>query len=324
MAKTQVFRVGLLGASRIARTAVIEPARRAEGFLVSAVAARDPARAADYAREHGIPAVAEDYAALIARDDVDVVYNALPPAGHAAWTIAALNASKAVLCEKPFARDAGEAAAMAEAARATGRPLLEAFHYRFHAVMRRAEALAREGILGAPHTGAAEFNVAIPRRPGELRWSADQGGGAMMDLGCYPLHAMRTLMGSEPEIASAEARFEDGVDAAMRAQIFFPGGAAVSIACSMTAPAFSASLRLGGERGSLEIVNFVAPQFGCRFAVTVNGQRREEATEGPTTYAAQLVHLHAVLTGEAAPLTGGADAIANMTAIDAIYRRARS
>ncbi|MGI9169305.1 MAG: Gfo/Idh/MocA family protein [Caulobacteraceae bacterium] len=319
-----MFRIGLLGASRIARTAVIESAKRADGFVVSAVAARDPARARNYAREHGIPAVAENYAALIDRDDVDVVYNALPPAGHAPWTIAALNAGKAVLCEKPFARNAGEAASMVAAARASGQPLLEAFHYRFHPVMRRAEALTRENALGPPRAGAAEFNVAIARAPGELRWSADQGGGAMMDLGCYPLHATRTLIGAEPEIASAQAAFEDGVDAAMSAQLIFPGGVAVTIACSMIAPTVSAALRLDGERGSLEIVNFVAPQRGCRFAVTVNGRTREEPTDGPTTYEAQLAHLHAVLTGEGAPLTGGADAIANMTAIDAIYRSARS
>src|SRR4051794_19071298 len=100
------FRIGLLGASRIAPPAVIEPARADGRFTVTAVAARNAGRAADYAAEHGIPSVAEDYRALLARDDVDVIYNALPPADHARWTIAALEAGKPVLCEKPFAMNA--------------------------------------------------------------------------------------------------------------------------------------------------------------------------------------------------------------------------
>ena len=146
----------------------------------------------------------------------------------------------------------------------------------------------------------------------------------MMDLGCYPLHALRTLIGAEPDIASAAGVFEAGVDTAMRAELVFPIGVSASIACSMTAEAPSAWLRLEGERGRLEIVNFVAPQRGCRFTVTIDGETAVEPTDGPTTYAAQLRHLHDVLTGEAAPLTGGSDAVANMTAIDAIYAAARS
>jgi len=321
---TTVFRIGLLGASRIAPPAVITPAKADGGFVVSAVAARDPERAKAYADEHDIPAVAEDYAALVERQDVDVVYNALPPASHAEWTIAALQAGKVVLCEKPFARNAAEARVMVEAAVASGRPLLEAFHYRFHAVMRRAEALVREGALGALRSAAAEFHAPIARGPGELRWLADQGGGGMMDLGCYPLHALRTLIGAEPEIADADGVFEDGVDTAISAELAFPGSVRARIACSMTPPAPSAWLRLEGERGQLEIQNFLAPQIGCRFTTTIDGETVSHPTDGPTTYAAQLRHLHEVLTGEALPLTGGADAIANMTAIDSIYAAARA
>jgi len=319
---TTPIRIGLLGASKIARGAVIAPARADGRFVISAVAARDPARARAYADEHGVAAVADDYAALVRRDDVDVVYNALPPAGHAQWTIAALEAGKPVLCETPFARDAGEARAMVAAAQAANLPLLEAFHYRFHNVMLRAEALLRSGALGALTGGGAEFHVAIAKTPGELRWSAEQGGGGLMDLGCYPVHALRTLFGAEPTIASATAVFEDGVDSDMSAELVFPGGATARIACSMTAPRFSAWLRLDGEKGRMDIVNFLAPQMGCRFTTTVRGETTEHPVDGPTTYAAQLTHLHAVLTGETAPLTGGADAIGNMTTIDAIYAAA--
>ncbi len=319
---TSPIRIGLLGASRIARGAVIGPARGDPRFVLTAVAARDPARARAYADEHAIAAVAADYAELVTREDVDVVYNALPPAGHEQWTIAALEAGKAVLCEKPFARDAAEARAMVDAADSTNGLLIEAFHYRFHNVMRRAEALLAAGVIGEITGAAAEFHAPIPRAPGELRWSAEQGGGGMMDLGCYPLHALRTLLKAEPEVASAQAVFEDGVDSDLSAELVFPGEVRARIACSMTPPRFSAWLRLDGTRGRMEIQNFLAPQMGCRFTTTVGGDVTEHPVDGKPTYAAQLDHLHAVITGAEPPLTGGPDAVANMAAIDAIYAAA--
>ena len=317
-----MLRIGLLGASKIAPTAVIGPVGKSDAFTITAVAARDPARAAAYAQTHGIAGVAEDYAALVRRDDVDIVYNGLPPAGHAQWTIAALEAGKTVLCEKPFARNAAEAAEMVAAADRTGNLLLEAFHYRHHAVMRRAEAIVASGVLGRLTRGEAMFNVSIPNTPGELRWSAEQGGGGLMDLGCYPLHALRTLIGAEPEIVSAQGRFVEGVDAEMSAKLRFPNGVEAQVACSMTAPQPAATLTLTGRIGSLNIVNFLAPQIGCRFTATIEGVTITEPVDGPTTYEAQLEHLRAVMLEGARPLTGGADAIGNMTAIDAIYRAA--
>jgi len=317
-----MLRIGLLGASKIAPAAVLAPVAQSDAFLVTAVAARDPARAGTYAQTHAIPAVAEDYAALVRRKDVDIVYNALPPAGHLEWTLAALEAGKAVLCEKPFALNAAEAARMVAAAEVAGRPLLEAFHYRHHAVIRRAEAIAASGVLGRLIRGEAVFNVPIPNTPGELRWIAGQGGGGLMDLGCYPLHALRTLIGSEPEVVSAEGRFVSGVDAEISARLRFPGDIEGRVACSMTAPRPAATLTLTGETGSLAIVNFLAPQIGCRFTTTIDGVTTAQPVEGPSTYEAQLEHLRAVMLDGARPLTGGADAVANMTAIDAIYRAA--
>jgi predicted dehydrogenase len=88
----------------------------------------------------------------------------------------------------------------------------------------------------------------------------------------------------------------------------------------VTAP--RATLTVRGSRGSLEIVNFLAPQLGCRFTTVIDGEERRHGVEGPTTYAAQLSHLREVMSGKAAPLTGGEDAIANMSVIDAIYAAA--
>ena len=316
-----MLRIGLLGASKIAPRAVIEPARERSDVEIVAVGARDERRARAYAEANGIAHVSKSYAALIERDDIDLVYIALPPAAHLAWTRAAVAAGKAVLCEKPSAMNGGEARAMVAAARDAGRPLIEAYHYRFHDVIRRAEALLAEAAIGPLTSAEAYFNVPIAKTPGELRWIRDQGGGALMDLGCYPLHALRTLLKSEPTVVSATGVFEDGVDVSIEATLEFEGVPA-AIACSMRPERVGARLTLTGERGQIRIVNFVGPQMGGRFTVTRDGETEELSMAGPTTYGAQLQHVVEVMAGRAEPITGGPDAIAQMDAIDAIYAAA--
>ena len=205
----QTIRIGLLGASKIARGAVIAPAADIDGVAVTRVAASDRKRAEAYAREHGIPGVEDDYESLVASDDVDLVYNALPPSGHCAWTLAALANGKHVLCEKPFAMNADEAAQMVEASENAPGVLIEAFHYRYHPAFRRLLDILAEGSIGCIQRLSAFFNVTIPHRPGELRHTLELGGGALMDLGCYPLHWVRTVVGEEPDVVSAEATPHD-------------------------------------------------------------------------------------------------------------------
>jgi predicted dehydrogenase len=316
-----MLQIGLLGASKIAPRAVIEPSRARSDVEIVVVGARDAARARAYADEHGVAQVSDSYAALVERDDIDLVYIALPPAAHLEWTRAAVAAGKAVLCEKPFAMDGAQARAMVLAAEQAGRPLIEAYHYRFHAVIRRAEALLAEGAIGPIVSAKAYFSVPIAKTPTELRWIRAQGGGGLMDLGCYPLHALRTLLKREPTVVSAAGAFEDGVDVAIDAKLDF-GGVPAEMSCSMRPERVGARLTLTGERGQIEIVNFVAPQMGGRFTVTRDGETEDLGMAGPTTYAAQLDHVVEVMAGRATPLTGGADAIAQMDAIDAIYAAA--
>lgn len=315
------LRIGLLGAARITPRAIVEPAAVRDDVRLTAVAARDPARARAFAEAHAVGAVAADYAALIRRDDVDLVYNALPASEHRRWTVAALEAGKAVLCEKPFALDAAEARAMADAAGRTGGLLMEAYHYRHHRVMHDAVALTTGGSLGQPLRAEAMFDVPIARAEGELRWTLALGGGALMDLGCYPLHALRMLLGTEPVVERASAVFEGGVDASLEADLSF-AGAPATIRCSMTAERPAARLAVEFERGRLEIVNFIAPQAGCRFRVTEGDNAQEQPVDGATTYAAQLDHVLRVWRGEAAPLLTPADAVAQMRAIDSLYAAA--
>ncbi len=317
-----IIRVGILGAARIAPKAVIIPARDNPEFEIVAVGARDKGRAMAFASENGIPFVADDYSALVTHPDVDLVYVALPPLGHVEWTIAAVKSGKVVLCEKPFSVTASQARAMVSAAAEAKRPLIEAFHNRFHAVMRRAVAIVASGELGRLVEAEAVFDVPIPFRPGELRWIVAQGGGALMDLGCYCVHALRTLAACEPGVASATCAVERGVDVSTQAELVFPNGLAAKLRTSMKAPKYLATLRIKGEKGSFDITNFLAPQMGCKFTVTIGGKTRSEQTEGPSTYAAQLTHVADVMLRGAEPLTGGADAIANMACIEAVYAAA--
>jgi predicted dehydrogenase len=320
-----MIRIGILGAAKIAPLAIIEPARRRTDCRVVAVAARDAGRAAAYAAEHDIQHVADSYEALIARSDIDLIYNALPPNRHADLSIAALKAGKAVLCEKPFAMNADEAVAMHRAAEETGRPLVEAFHYRFHPAFLHALGHVRSGHVGKILSMEADFSVAIPYRPGELRHTLETGGGALMDLGCYCIHMVRTMAGTEPSVASAECHCDrPGVDISTHARLVFPGDATASVMTSMSETVKRRmQLHVEGTKGSLTFDNPIHPNRGHKIILQQHGQPdRTETVPGEVTYDHQLAHMVDVLAGRAEPLTGGMDAVANMRVIDAIYRSA--
>ena len=126
------IRIGVLGAARITNQALVKPAGRMQEVEVVAVAARDRSRAERYAAKRGIPGVLESYEALVNDPGIDAVYNPLPNGLHGRWTIAALEAGKHVLCEKPFTANAEEADEVAAVARGSGLVCMEAFHYRYH------------------------------------------------------------------------------------------------------------------------------------------------------------------------------------------------
>ncbi|SDN63524.1 Gfo/Idh/MocA family protein [Allokutzneria albata] len=306
------LRIGILGAGRIAEKAVIAPAR-ANGFEVAAIAARDHARAQDYARQHGIAKAHKDYMALVEDGSLDAVYVALPPSAHAEWSVTALRAGRNVLVEKPFAANATQAEAMVAAA--GDRVLMEAFHYRYHPLTSRLIDLVAG--LGAIRTIEAVSNVPIPDRS-DIRHDPELAGGALMDLGCYPVHLIRTLTGAEPGVVRAEAvREVPGVDLAMAATLALPGGGTAAVRCSM-AEGPEITLTVVGEHGRLHVTNPTLPQAGA--LISHDGGAPEPVDPLPTTFDCQLAAFAAALRGGAAPLTGGADATANMRVIDRIYQ----
>jgi predicted dehydrogenase len=317
------LRFGILGAARIAPMALVRPARRVPEAAVVAVAARDPARARRFAAKHGIPRVHESYDELLADPYVEAVYNPLPNALHAEWTIRALEAGKHVLCEKPFSATVAEAEAMAATAQRTGRVLVEAFHYRYHPLFARLRTILASGELGEVRHLEAHFCIPmlVPR---DIRYRADLGGGALMDAGCYTVHLLRHLAAAEPTVVRAKAVWtRGGVDRAFRGDLLFSDGRTGRLSTSLLSRwLLRPTAHVQGTEGRLRVLNPFAPQFYHRVRVQTRSGSRTEKVAGAATYDYQLrAFIAAVRDGTPVP-TGPADAIANMRVIEELYRAA--
>jgi predicted dehydrogenase len=318
------LRIGVLGAARISAAALLEPARADPEVVVTAIAARDTDRARGVAEQYGIARVHESYEALVADPDIDAVYNPLPNGLHGRWTAAALEGGKHVLCEKPFAANAEEAAAVAAVADRTGRVVMEAFHYRYHGFMTRTLDILGSGRIGEVRRIETFFRARL-RRASDIRWDYGLAGGALMDIGSYPVHLLRTLAGAEPTVVSATAGVRSpDVDRWLRAELAFDDGRTGFMSASMLSRRSRASgARVTGSKGSLELENFTAPHSSNTLVLrTARTHRTEHVAREPVTYAAQLrAFADAVLRG-APVLTGPDDAVANMRLIDACYAAA--
>jgi predicted dehydrogenase len=317
------LRIGVLGAARIAPSALIKPAKDNADVVVAAVAARDGSRARAFAAKHGIARVHESYAALIADPDLDAVYNPLPNGLHGKWTRAAVAAGKHVLCEKPFTANAAEARETADLAAKSDRVVMEAFHYRYHPLALRTEQIIASGELGKLERVEAALCFPLPKFS-DIRYNYSLAGGAMMDAGCYAVHMARTFGGSTPEVVSAQAKLRDPqVDRAMTAELRFAEGHTGRVRCSMwSSRLLEITAHVVGERGELRLFNPVTPQFFHRLSIRSSDGKRVERFPRRPSYAYQLdAFAGAVLRGEPVKTTP-ADAVENMTVIDAIYRTA--
>jgi predicted dehydrogenase len=320
------LRVGILGAARIAQLAIVKPAH-ATGTRLVTVAARDRKRAEAFAAEHGVERATDSYAAVLADPEVEVVYNPLPNALHGPWNLAAAEAGKHVLSEKPFASTADEAAEVRDAATKAGVTVVEGLHYLFHPVMQRLFALLDAGELG--ELQRVDAVIAMPEPDdGDPRWSFDLAGGALMDLGCYGLHAQRALgrwAGGEPELVDARAKERagaPGVDEWLEADLRFPSGATGAVRCSMAHPRFEMTLRVTGSRGEAMVMDFVQPHKDDRVVVRTGAGETTENLGVRSSYIYQLEALIKALRGGAPMPTGPDDAVATAQLIDRCYHAA--
>jgi predicted dehydrogenase len=317
------LRIGTLGAARIAPAAIVRPAREVDEAELTAVAARDPARAEAFAKKHGIPKVHRSYDDLLADPDIDAVYNPLPNGLHAEWTMKALAQGKHVLCEKPFTANATEAEEVARAAEGTGLVLMEAFHYRYHPLARRMHEVCANGELGRLRHVETWSCIPLPLFK-DIRWQYDLGGGSLMDIGCYGVHQLRTAGGPEPEVTRAEVKLRSpSVDRWIRAELQWPEGHTGRLTAAMwSSTLFKLAVRVTGEDGELRILNPTGPQFYHRFVIRKGGEKRAEKFPRKHTYTYQLeAFTGAVLRGEPV-ITNPTDSIQNMRVIDAMYAAA--
>ncbi len=317
------LRIGILGAARIVPMALTNPARQVPEVQVVSLAARDLDRAAVFARKHGIPRVHKTYDDLIADPEIDAIYNPLPNSLHAEWTIKALRAGKHVLCEKPFASNAEEAEAMAQAAAETGRVLSEAFAYRYHPLTAWLKEVLASGELGTLQTMEARFGFLLPE-PRNIRYRYELAGGALMDAGCYPVSLVRHLMGAEPEVLRASARqLRPQVDTRIEADLRFPNGVMAHIACDFLSPRlFESYLRIQGTAGELRVFIPYHPHWFHWVTLRTPQRVWRGRVKGEDAYVLQLrAFVEAIRTGRELS-TGPQDGVGNMRVIDAIYARA--
>ena len=317
-------RFGILGAAGITPSALIAPAHANPDVRLTAVAARNRARAEEFAAEHGIDQVLDSYDDLLASPDVDAVYIPLPNSAHAEWTVRAARAGKHVLVEKPYASNAEEARRVVSEIAGLPVVVMEAFHYRHHPLIHRVEEILAAGTIGTLVSASAVFDVQVPDRS-NIRYNWDLAGGATMDLGCYSIHLRRTMIKAEPTVVSAQARrFEGGqIDEALTAQLEFPGGVTATASSSLLEDVQAQTARLVGTLGTIEFEGFVKPHGGNTLTVTV-GEDSTTETVAPdvTSYGAQLSAFVAAVEEGGPVVIDAADSIATMEVIDACYRAA--
>ncbi|MGA7271702.1 MAG: Gfo/Idh/MocA family oxidoreductase [Acidimicrobiia bacterium] len=215
---------GILGTADIAVRKVIPAMQGSALSRVVAIASRSAQRAAEVAQSLDIPRSHGSYEELLADPDVEAVYIPLPNSLHAQWTLAAADAGKHVLCEKPLALTAAEAQTMIDGARRAGVKLMEAFMYRFHPLWSEVRRLVDGGAIGEVLAIQSFFSYRNID-PEDIRNIAEYGGGALYDIGCYPVNVARMLLGGEPSRVMAAIRRDPdfGTDVVTSAILDFDG-----------------------------------------------------------------------------------------------------
>jgi predicted dehydrogenase len=310
-------RWGLLSTARI-NEAILTGAAGTDTTEVVAVASRDQARADEYAQEHELARAYGSYEALLEDDEVEVIYNSLPNSLHVEWSIRALEAGKHVLCEKPMDKRPDEVKRAFDTADKAGRLLMEAFMYRHHPQTHKAAELVAAGAIGELRQLRSRFSFTLADDT-DVRMLPELDGGAVMDLGCYCVSMQRVLAAREPELVFGRQRTSaTGVDAAFTGVLQFPGDVFGEFHCGFDLPEEN-GLEAIGSTGVLAVPDPVR----CRDPhVEVDGERID--VEDTDRYCLQVANFSAAVRGEAEPLLGRDDALAQARILAALYRSAES
>lgn len=328
---TQMIRWGVLGCAGIAAKAVIPAIQSSRSGRVAAIASRDAEKASAMATRFGIEKSYGTYEDLLSDPDIDAIYNPLPNHLHVPMTIRALEQGKPVLCEKPIALNTAQAKELADAQKAANLPVAEAFMVRHHPQWKKARAMIAEERLGDVRAIQTIFAYYLDD-PKNVRNQADIGGGGLFDVGCYAVNTARFLFGAEPlrAIALIDRDPIFGTDRLTSGLLAFPEGKQLAFTCS-TQLSLAQKVTVIGTRGRLEIaIPFNAPADQQTMLIfddgrDLSGGGREEVVIGPVDQYREQVDAFAEAVLSGTPLeTGLDDAIANMKAIDALFRSATS
>lgn len=330
---TEPVQWGVLGNATIARVCVIPAIQQSGNGRVRALASRSPeAGAAAVAGEHGIPKVYEGYDALLEDPGVEAVYIPLPNHLHRPWTLEALRRGKHVLCEKPLACTAEEAANMAETAEATGALLMEAFMYRFHPRSLEIKQAVREGRIGAPRMLRASFcfhmDEKVLRSGDSARLAPAMGGGALLDVGCYGVSLARWLLEEEPVHLQARAVYHPaGVDVLFVGVLHFPGDVLATVEAGFVT-GLQQTYTIVGSEGTIELPHDAFIPWEKEAVYHLRGVEEEVGTEhstpGADEYRLMVEHFADAVRGRTPLRHSPRDSVANMRVLDALARAART
>jgi predicted dehydrogenase len=321
-------RWGVLGAANIALQKVIPAMQRSRASRIVAIASRDLAKARAAADRLGIPRAYGSYEELLADPDVEAVYNPLPNHLHVPWSIRAADAGKHVLCEKPIALSAAEARALLAARDRMGVQIGEAFMVRTHPQWEKVRELIHADRIGELRLVVGHFSY-YRRDFNDIRSRPDFGGGALMDIGCYPITLSRWLFGAEPleVIAQIERDPDMQVDRLASGMLRFAAGQASFTCSGQLVP--HQRMQIFGTRARIEVeIPFNAPpDSACRIYVDGGGDlagRGRETIELPVVdqYTLQGDRFSGAIRGAGQVPVRLEDAIGNMAVIDALFRSA--
>lgn len=323
-------RWGVMGTAKIARQYVIPAIQQSQFGTVTAIASRDLSRAKTMAEEFGIANAYGSYQALLADSDVQAIYIPLPNHLHVPWSIRSLKAGKHVLCEKPIGLSVAEAEQLAGAAAAHPElKLMEAFMYRFHPQWQTARQLVRDGRIGRLRTIQTFFcyyNTDLKN----IRNQRDMGGGALMDIGCYPISMARYLFDEEPSrvLGHVERDPQTEIDRLTSAVLEFFQGTATFTCSTQLAP--YQRTHIFGTDGRIEIeIPVNAPADRPCLVWVQRGQQADGPTEELRFDVCDQYLLQsdafcsAILNDEPVP-TPIPDAVANMRVIERVFTSAET
>ena len=309
-------RWGVLGYARIARMQVIPAIARAGNAELCAIASRSLDKLAEAHNAHAIPHGYDDYNDFIADLDIDAIYVPLPNALHHEWAIRAMQAGKHVLCEKPLALNAHQAGEMIDAAKHNGCLLMEAFMYRYSARFAKLKEILASGVLGELRHINASFRFLLDR-PNTIKTQSDLGGGALYDVGCYPVDLLGAITGNRPIDVTASGYFENGVDVNASALLRYENGLIAALHCGFNAYGRNYAEFIG-SKGMLEINDMFGESAGEIKLSTADGVQIIPVAPCDR-YAAQIRDFSDAIIHGRAPRLALQESLMNMQVLDQIH-----